>query len=180
MTSLEAGPAILSPDRRYRYTLERRWAADSDGPRTIAWIGLNPSTADESELDPTLRRIMDFSRSWGFDAFVMLNLFAYRATSPEDMKAQAKPTGRHNDAHIRGTLLRPEVQAVVACWGVHGAHRARSVEVAEIMDECAPHCRPYHLGLTNGGQPKHPLYLPKTTMFMPFDAHEHMIMRGGA
>src|SRR5436190_22946192 len=88
--SLEAGQATLSECRRYRYTLTRVW--DESYPR-IAWIGLNPSTADENVLDPTLRRVVRFSMDWGFGSFTMLNLFALRATDPVVMKAHFEPVG---------------------------------------------------------------------------------------
>ena len=73
----------FSPDRVYRYTLLHSWA-DMLSPelKTIAWIALNPSTADENQLDPTLRRIRVFSAAWGYNSFMMLNAFAFRATDP--------------------------------------------------------------------------------------------------
>src|SRR3954462_12457376 len=81
--------------RRYRYTLEHVIDPALE-PRRIMWIGLNPSTADESQLDPTLRRVRAFSHAWGYTAFVMTNLFSFRATQPSDMKGQANPVGEHN------------------------------------------------------------------------------------
>jgi hypothetical protein len=65
-------------------------------------IGLNPSTADHRKLDPTLRRVRNFAQKWGLGGFVMLNLFAYRATEPRDMKRAEDPVGPKNDRYIRG------------------------------------------------------------------------------
>lgn len=81
--------AHLSPCRRYRYALWRRWG---DGPHAM-FIGLNPSTADETADDPTIRRCIAFARAWGYGALCMANLFAYRATQPADMLAQDDPVG---------------------------------------------------------------------------------------
>lgn len=180
MSKHEQGPARLSPDGRYRYTLERTW---NEGAPVLAWMGLNPSTADASQLDPTLRRVMDFSQIWGYGGFVMLNMFAFRATKPEDMLAAKEPIGAWNDRMILLTLARTDVHTLVVCWGSHGAHRGRDVQMAELCRNQAEggrgvnvHC----LGTTNGGQPKHPLYLPKITMFEPWDYDWHLRVRAGA
>ena len=91
----------FSPDRVYRYTLLHSWA-DMLSPelKTIAWIALNPSTADENQLDPTLRRIRGFSAAWGYNSFMMLNAFAFRATDPKEMERAADPNGPENDAYL--------------------------------------------------------------------------------
>jgi hypothetical protein len=102
----EAGPALLSPDRLYRYTLERVWALDR--PK-CAFIGLNPSTADESRLDPTLRRCVRFADSWGYGSFVMLNVFAFRTTQPLGLLLANDPVGPANWMWL--SLLMQPVQA---------------------------------------------------------------------
>ena len=77
--------AIFSEDRVHRYALWRSFATLlSTAPRYAMFIGLNPSTADEANDDPTIRRCMDYTKRWGFDAYVMTNLFAYRETNPEE------------------------------------------------------------------------------------------------
>lgn len=80
----------FSPCRTYRYSLVHEW--DRDLPR-VAFIMLNPSTADENALDPTLRRCLGFARSWGYGSFEIGNVFAFRATDPKAMKAAADPFG---------------------------------------------------------------------------------------
>jgi hypothetical protein len=151
--SEEAAPvlersATLSPCRRYRYALWRRW-----GPGAyVMFIGLNPSTADETQDDPTLRRCMTFARDWGYDALCMTNLFAYRATVPADMKRVAEPVGAENDRTL-ATLARG-AGLVVAAWGTHGTHLDRGQWVRQLVPGL------HHLRLTQGGHPAHPLYLP--------------------
>ena len=82
--------AILSEDRKYRYVLSRIW--DKSKP-IVMIIGLNPSTADETEDDRTIRRCIKFADSWGYGGVYMLNLFAFRATKPTDMFVVVNPIG---------------------------------------------------------------------------------------
>lgn len=155
----------FSPCRRFRYSLEHSW--DELMPRRrIMWVGLNPSTADEQDLDPTLRRIRAFSQAWGFNAFVMTNLFAFRATDPRDMLAERDPVGIDNDWHLKQTAHR--CGAVVACWGAHGSHLERDHAVVALLADnlSAPlQC----LGHNRDGSPCHPLYLPRETPLRPFE-----------
>lgn len=158
----------FSPCRSYRYTLEHvidPLLHDRE-PRRIMWIGLNPSTADEQQLDPTLRRIRAFSGDWGFTAFVMTNLFAFRATDPKDMKAAADPVGPENDRWLEGMAAHCEKH--VAAWGRHGQHLVRDVAVMKLFQRCdyALNC----LALNGDASPKHPLYVDGDTALVPFRA----------
>ena len=81
----------------------------------IAFIGLNPSTADEINDDPTIRRCIGFARRWGFGGMYMLNVFAYRSTNPRELRAATDPVGPRNDAALLTTSRRCDM--VVACWG---------------------------------------------------------------
>jgi hypothetical protein len=139
--------AEFSPDRTYRYQLRRRW---DDGP-LVAFIGLNPSTADETHDDPTIRRCVGFAKRWGYSGLVMVNLFAFRATDPNDMRAAMDPIGPLNDRHLETVYW--EAAMVVAAWGVNGAYRGRDREVSRLMGTMLA------LGLTRNGQPRHPLYV---------------------
>src|SRR5688572_12557148 len=86
----------------YRYVLWRQW---NEVNGDVAFVGLNPSTADDEKDDPTIRRCIGFAKRWGYGGVVMLNLFAYRATRPDAMwaarVADADIVGPQNDAHIR-------------------------------------------------------------------------------
>jgi hypothetical protein len=147
----DASGAAFSPCMDYRYALWRRWG---DGP-LAATIGLNPSTADHVENDPTVRRCIGFAHDWGMGGLIMLNIFGYRATLPGDMKAIDDPVGADTDLYICDFASRAEV--VVAAWGVHGEHLQRGDAVAALLP--AIHC----LGVTKHGHPRHPLYLRKGT-----------------
>lgn len=120
-----------------------------DEPRRLVFIGLNPSTADENKDDPTIRRCIGFAKRFGFDGVVMLNLFAFRATLPEVMKAAPNPVGPHNDAVIKSYLGN----TFIAAWGVHGSFLGRDREVSAMIPEL------FCLGTTKEGHPRHPLYL---------------------
>jgi hypothetical protein len=153
----EAGPAVLSPDRRYRYTLERIWEADR--PR-CAFIGLNPSTADETRLDNTLRRCVRFADAWGFGSFVMLNVFALRSTDWRALAKAEDPVGPANWMWL-GSVTREVVDnggIAVCCWGTHvkDVHGGRTLAraIRELLD------KPYVIRLTRSKFPEHPLYLP--------------------
>lgn len=155
------GGALFSPDRQHRYKLWRIWDKDEG---MCAFIGLNPSTADEIENDPTVRRCMTYARDWGFGGLMMLNIFAFRATDPKVMKAAVDPVGPANDKHLLAEARW--CQQVVAGWGTHGAFRDRHDRVLRLLDhsEVDLHC----LGKTKDGYPKHPLYLRRDLTAVPF------------
>jgi len=152
---------VFSPDRRHRYTLIHRWddllRPDSGGG--IAWICLNPSTADENQLDPTLRRIRGFSDAWGHTRFVMLNLFAWRDTSPAAMKVASDPVGPDNDHWIDHWAAR--VDRVMLGWGEHGSHLDRDLHVLDLLKPYRD--KTYVLVRNTSGRPKHPLYVAADT-----------------
>ena len=114
-------PCVFSPCRKWRYLLKHTWRDLLDPEeRAIAWIALNPSTADENQLDPTLRRIRGYTRDMGCNTFYMLNLFAYRATDPKVMRAAEDPIGPENDYWIKKIAMESEmvVQVYLICTRV--------------------------------------------------------------
>ncbi len=145
---------IFSPCRRYRYVLDHD---DSDLfaiPSTyICFIGLNPSSANEDHLDPTLRRIKAFTTSFGYHRFIMLNLFSLVSTDPKVMIMHPEPVGPENDEHILRVCQGAKL--VVACWGSHGKFRNRDQRVLEVLRGIDLKC----LGITGNKSPMHPLYL---------------------
>lgn len=150
---------IFSQDRLYRYTLWRSWADDLFRNRTkegyVQFIGLNPSTADEVQDDPTIRRCMGFTKAWGYNLMCMTNIFAFRATDPNVMKAQSEPVGESNDWHLIEIAKKSAV--TVASWGVHGIHNQRAKAVQELFNK--NNLKLHYLKLTKDKYPWHPLYL---------------------
>ena len=146
-----ASSAIYSPDSRFRYALTRIWAP---GPRAL-FVMLNPSTATELQNDPTVERCERRARAMGFGSFAVANIFAYRATDPKAMRAQPDPIGPQNDAAILD--LATQADQIICAWGSHGAHLDRGAAVESLLRATG---RPLmHLGLTQAGHPKHPLYI---------------------
>lgn len=142
--------AEFSPCRQWRYTLWRFW--EPEPARLMAFVGLNPSTADETANDPTVTRCIGYARRWGFDGMFMLNAFAFRATQPRDMKAAADPNGPGNDEALQ--RISDQCELIVAAWGTHGAYLNRGQQVCRLLN------RPLHcLKQTKDGFPGHPLYL---------------------
>lgn len=150
-------PAAWSPCKRYRWTLWRTWTENSK-PSYAQFICLNPSTATETEDDPTVRRCVQFAKDWGHEAFVMTNLFGFRSTDPEAMKADPDPVGEDCDSWL--AKIATEAAIVVAAWGCHGSHLNRAEAVRVLFNSIG---KPLHyLKLNADGSAQHPLYLPKT------------------
>lgn len=154
----------FSPDRKYRYTLWREWADLFGSKREgiVMFIGLNPSTADESLDDPTIRKCMGFARQWGYQGMCMTNLFAYRATDPREMRRQADPVGAENNQFLID--VAKEAGVIVAAWGKHGAFMDRAAAVRTLLAFRKIHC----LRRNADGSPEHPLYVPYITKIEPF------------
>ena len=142
--------AIFSDCRKYRYGLSRTWNGKK---KTILFIGLNPSTANEKIDDPTIRRCINYAQNWGYGSLLMVNLFAYRATLPSELKNVKNPIGNDNDLQI--IELSKKADIVVAAWGNEGTLLNRDKEVKKILPNLM--C----LKINKSGQPSHPLYQKK-------------------
>jgi hypothetical protein len=145
--------AQFSPCRCYRYALWRQWG-DSAGE--VMFVGLNPSMADETNDDPTIRRCIAFAQVWGYSGLCMTNLFAWRATQPTEMMRAPDPVGPENDTWLLKTASQAAI--VIAAWGVHGAFAGRDLVVRQMLSRLS------YLRLTKNGYPEHLLYLPKTLL----------------
>lgn len=152
--------AYLDEERAYRYLLWRKDEEKTPVDRLVTFIALNPSTADETKDDPTIRRCWAFSHAWGHPGFVIANLFAYRATDPKALEKARAIVGPDNDRTLLWAIRRTGL--VVCCWGAHGKLQRRGAEVLSLLRRERPGDF-YHLGMTHGRQPKHPLYLPEMT-----------------
>lgn len=152
MKYLDAG-AKLSDCGRFRYRLWRIW--DKSKP-VLTWVMLNPSTADALLDDPTILKCVGFGMKWGYGAIEVVNLYAYRATSPADLKAADWPIGpdndNDNDKHLKWSVIFG--QRVLAAWGTH----AQEARVDAFLDKW-PGLELGCLGMNRGGSPKHPLYV---------------------
>jgi hypothetical protein len=144
--------AHISRNGDYRYTLMRQWDWSD---KVVTFIGLNPSTADATQDDPTIRRCVGYARDWGYGCLYMVNLFAYRSTDPLQLQLARDPVGPLNDKTILEVVGRS--QLVVAAWGNHGIYMNRDLKVRELLKG-----KLHALKVSKIGQPGHPLYLKKT------------------
>lgn len=142
----------------YRYALWRRW---SEGPQVL-FVMLNPSIANETHDDPTIRRCIGFGQAWGFGAVAVGNLFALCTSSPAALRVATLPIGNMTDRWL--ARLQAESSVVVAAWGNHGTFRGRSGAVRARLRE------PRILGITKRGEPRHPLYARSDTRLSTWTA----------
>lgn len=166
MTEIERS-ALLSPCRQYRYVLRRDWS----NCFPLVFVGLNPSTADETEDDATIFRCISLARRWGYTGVMMLNAFAWRATVPREMFVERRRgvdvVGPDNDDWLRRAAEGYDygpwgLPNFVACWGSQcPADRAR--EVYSIFP------RMYCLRRVDGPAPIHPLARLKITGLWPWE-----------
>lgn len=153
--------ARVSDCGTYRYVLERRWASG----HPLAWVMLNPSTADAEFDDPTVRRVMSFSKAAGAPAARIYNLFALRATDPSELARHSDPVGPENrrllteliDDYSLGFL-----EGVVCAWG------ANPLAAVALADGPLDGLLALSLGTTKGGHPRHPLYVAGDTRLRAF------------
>lgn len=145
--------AEFSPCRMWRYVLRRRW---SEAP-PVGFILLNPSTADEEQDDPTIRRCMGYARALGAGGITLGNIFAFRATDPRDMFRASDPVGPDNDAALLRIVEEVADRRIICGWGGHGVFMGRGAQVRVFLK--AHGARLEALSVTGAGEPGHPLYL---------------------
>lgn len=157
--------ATLSPCGLYRYTLRRTWDDQLD---PLIFVMLNPSTADASKDDPTIRRCVGYAKREGCGGILVLNLMAYRATHPNDLLklADVDPVGPMS--HLMLATHLESADRVVVAWGAHRSANlpgaARSIEL--IKGVCAG--RMVCLGTSKSGAPYHPLMQPAAAPLIPW------------
>ena len=164
--------ATLSDNRSYRYELFRKdllCRRHPDFGRTLMFIMLNPSTADESTDDATIRRCVIYAIDWGYNNLVVCNLSPYRATNPRDLMAVGpEPTevwGR-NLVVVTNNALKADT--VVAAWGINGNEENRAARMTSALT--ANGVDFWCLGLSKHDCPYHPLMRPKDAVLVPYRA----------
>lgn len=152
--------AIISRCGLYRYRLTRRWG---DGP-TCGFIMLNPSTADADVDDPTIRRCRGFAMREGCGGLMVGNLFAFRATRPEDMANADDPDGPENRHFVENMIAQVD-GPLIAAWGSHWM-ASDPLVLQWVYDAAGPKLT--CLGITKNGHPRHPLYVKGDAPLAPF------------
>jgi len=143
--------AKFSDCMAYRYELLVRWKAF--GP-IMTWLMMNPSTATEMKDDPTIKLVTKRAKNLGYSGIRILNVFAFRATKPEDMMMQLDPVGPKNNETIISALEKDK--EVYCAWGNPGAHLGRDEEIRKML--AANNIKMKCIKINKTGQPVHPLF----------------------
>lgn len=164
--------AVISDCGLYRYRLDRECCPPFEGSKVIAYFGINPSTADATLDDATVRKWRGFTLRNGGHKFIVGNAFSYRATDVRDLdranRAHIQIQGPDHWSNIRQIIAEAEV--LVACWG-NSLKVDRNLRplVRDLLTTLLAFGKPVmHFGLTNSGDPKHPLMLGYDTPLTPW------------
>lgn len=156
----------------YRYILGTR------GKKPLICIGINPSTAEPDKLDNTLKSVERIALGNGFDSFIMFNVYAQRATSPDDMERVCNSAlHRENMEAFRHVLSISEKPAIWAAWGAIIEKRRYLPDcVREMLALGAQYGASWYCAgaITKKGHPHHPLYLRKDEKLKPFDISAYL------
>jgi hypothetical protein len=147
----------------YRFRLSRNGLGLGFETKPVLFIGINPSTADDDNDDASVRKMTGFTTRWGFSRFLLGNVFPYRATDVKALKQWSCERGVENHSYINSMLA--ECAFVVPCWGARGKiprHLWPYLYMMRTLLRLSD--RPVRvLGLTQSGDPMHPLMLPYDT-----------------
>ncbi len=140
--------AVFSEDGKYRYVLSRDWGTG----RRLTWVMLNPSRADATADDHTIRKCLRYTQSWGYSGLVVVNLFAYISSAPYKLRLASDPIGPENDEYL-AKYLKVADRCLVA-WGAV----ADLPFMAERIRQVTPllPAEAFCLGYTKKGWPRHP------------------------
>jgi len=162
--------ATLSEDFRYLYDLSRCWTSEQDAP-FVLWLMLNPSTADAHKDDATIRKCIGFTRLWGKERLVVVNLFACRTTFPGELLSARDPVGSKNDYHISLWSHLTSCRLIVCAWGSleflpkQNPLRSRIAKVLDLIGTSKPLIC---LGTSKSGDPRHPSRIGYANPTQPF------------
>lgn len=150
--------AVISKCGEYRFVLHRNW---KPGDKRVVFVMLNPSTADATEDDPTIRRCIQYGIDWGMDGLTVVNLFPLRATDPEKIRAHKEPTEilKQNLSYIESECYWNRPETVVCAWGNKGGYLMRDKIVLRTLNALGANLT--LLKRNEDGTPAHPLYLRK-------------------
>lgn len=167
--------AVMSADQKYRYLLTREVQL---GNGALCFVMLNPSTADETLDDPTIRRCIGYAKTMGYARLHVVNLFAFRSTDPKALTilSRAQAIGPETDQYIFSACQQSRL--VICAWGNHGTLFDRAKEVTKLIGSVST---PFSLKINaKSGQPAHPLYLKGDLQPVPYSMFEQMTARATA
>ncbi len=163
--------ARFDSSRRYRYRLDRCWRSDNFESNNfeidksdLVFVMLNPSCANETADDPTLRACIQVAQRWGFGSLSVVNLFGYCTAHPAELKTVADPVGPENDDYL--IAAAEQAQQVVLAWGNAGVFLGRDRTILTLLTPY--HSKLSYLQINRSGQPRHPLYIPRNAPLKPY------------
>ncbi|TLX52768.1 hypothetical protein DN824_21915 [Stutzerimonas nosocomialis] len=159
--------AVISECGKYRYRLEREVQMDG---KVFAFFGVNPSTADASVDDATVRKWIGFTKVNGGRRFIVGNVFALRSTDVNALKSAPDPVGPDNADHLMAIASAADI--LVPCWGSRGKlPKELHFHLAQTLTLLAATGKPIlTFGLSKSGDPLHPLMLGYSTQLVPYAA----------
>lgn len=145
--------AEFSIDKKERYSLKREW---DNSKNKILYIMLNPSFADDKDDDPTIRRLINFTKKFNYGGFLVGNIFTTITPNPKELDKSKGMSDKNFEELIK---LINKVDQIVYAWG-------SSIEEPQLLKKLvlSPKC----FGKNFNGTPKHPLYLPSQTKLINF------------
>ena len=155
--------AVISDCGKYRYLLRRTW--DHKKPRALL-VMLNPSTADARQDDATIRSCVRLLSGLGYGSMEVVNVFAYRATKPDELLTAANPYGPKNEDSVRAAIKRCAI--VIVAWGAWPLADQAAIYIRNAIRAERPAM--FCFGRTKSGAPKHPLYIKSGT---PLEIYTH-------
>jgi hypothetical protein len=157
--------AVVSSCGLYRYYLRRQW---DESLLLMFVVMLNPSTADATNDDATIRKLMGFARRLGFGGVVVCNVYAFRATAPGNMRKAADPIGPDNDKWLQRIAMfaKREAVPVVCAWGANMRDDPRAMDVCALLKSQGATLAAF--SFTSDGIPRHPLMLPYSCTLQAF------------
>lgn len=161
---------IYVPDHYSEY----RYILGTKGSRPLICIGINPSTAAPDRLDNTLKSAQRIALFNGYDSFIMFNVYAQRATIPDDMEKMLNPELHRENMKAFEWILN-QTAAPASVWAAWGAIITKRDYLAQCVRDMASignryGARWFTAGKrSKAGHPHHPLYLPGDSALDPFD-----------
>ena len=139
--------AEFSIDKKDRYSLKREWDKSKN---QILYIMFNPSLADDKKDDPTIRRLINFTKKFNYGGFLVGNIFTQITSNPKEIDR----SGGISDRNFKElSKLIHKVDKIVYAWG-------NTIEEPQLLKELV--LKPKCFGINLNGTPKHPLYLPRS------------------
>lgn len=161
----------INKTNTHRYSLGRL------NDKTLFVFGVNPSTASDTKLDPTLKNVESFSKLLGFDSFVMFNLYPQRATNPDNMHLRLSKQAHDKNLEFIAKYI-PEKATIWAAWGNLITQRPYLIQCLKDINEVLKSKKIKWIKydeFTKAGHPKHPSRKKLIDKFDQLDINRYLV-----